>query len=152
MDEDIDLKAEIKRLIVERTCEWCDKTYDAPLRRVLACRKVQCVGYVLKHRRYWRLCELCVSCSKSGMSFEKWIFPMIHQIMPEHESLTAILDVQPMMEEIMSMNVFARALRPQLLSLDYVCGPTGRWERTVRHTTHPGVPLEGPVVLKAKDA
>ena len=91
-------------LIVQQTCEWCGGTidyHDYKGQRRLAPAEWRCwkVGHT-KHWKAWRICSSCRAKERAGSGgslgdFSRWIFPVI-ALMPEHESLSALMEVQPM--------------------------------------------------------
>jgi len=118
MDEYVNPLAELERLIVERTCEWCDRVYEKSLTFHFLPRVIKRSGYTVMHRKYWRVCEYC----QSGMAFDKWVFPVI-QNMPEHMSLEAIMQVQPM--AVHNPHELALPLDVDMVMLDYEITPEG---------------------------
>lgn len=99
--DEVDPKYLVDWLVIQHTCEWCGGTIDHPrnangdvymLAPKWRCREIKRNGYTSKHWKYWRVCFKCGT--KEG--FEKWVFPVIATIMPEHMSLDAIMQVQPM--------------------------------------------------------
>lgn len=130
-------------LIVQHTCEWCGGTIDHPcnangdvylLPPKWRCREVKRNGYTSKHWKYWRICSTCNAKDFAG--FSKWIFPVIKSIMPEHESLSAIMAVQPMGQP-----------SGEIMYMDYIHGPDRR-EGQVRGRTQDCVMIDdaGPAV------
>lgn len=138
VDEPVDPRAELERLIVDCTCEWCGETRwsleaarsaDAPVgRRVTdverqwCCRKVKSNGYVSTHWRVWRVCW---SCRVNGPQFDKWIFPVIANMQP-NGLLEQLVQVQPMNQPV-----------PQVLYMDFVVGPEGVRVRPNLPERHP---------------
>jgi len=93
MDEYINPKAELERYIIERTCEWCDRTFSEALAYCFAQRQVAQKGYLLKHSKRWRICSYC-SLGRS-FTFDSWIFPAITSML-DGGSMADLLSVQPM--------------------------------------------------------
>lgn len=119
LDEYINPLAELERLIVENTCEWCHETKPPQLtdsgksivfvQRRWLCRKEDRPGYRSKHWRHWLVCDACAS----NIHFDKWIFPVIAN-MPQHNLMEQLVAVQPM-----------QMPAPQVLYMDFVVGPQG---------------------------
>lgn len=107
-------------LIVQHTCEWCGGNidwYDPDGRATVPkamwrCREVKHGGWTSKHWKHWRVCS---QCHHDFGNFSRWIFPVIKSVMPEHMSLDAIMQVQPMGQpagEIMYMDYIRRVAPP----------------------------------------
>lgn len=129
-DENIDPRAELERLIVESTCEWCgeigfrqrdddnppDKAYATIIKRAWLCRVDRKGGYISRHSRFWRVCDTCffLAGSKRALGdFSKWIFPVIGTY-TGRMMMQSIVEVQPM-----------ELPAPQVFYLDYLVTPKG---------------------------
>lgn len=114
--DDINPLAELERLIVDNTCEWCGETKLPQLtesgksivfiQRSWLCREEKRGGYTSKHYRYWRVCDTCACQNK--LRFDKWIFPVIAN-MPQANLMEQLVAVQPMQHPA-----------PQVMYMDYV--------------------------------
>lgn len=122
-DEQVDPRAELERLIVDNTCEWCGETKLPELtdsgksivyvQRLWLCRELDLPGYKSKHYRYWRVCDVCQQKRLWG-HFDKFIFPVIKNMPPMQGLMEQLVAVQPMAQPA-----------PQVLYLDYIVGPEG---------------------------
>lgn len=123
IDEPLDPRAELERLIVDNTCEWCGDTKLPQLtdsgksivyvQRLWLCRELDLPGYKSKHYRYWRVCDTCQQKRLWG-HFDKFIFPVIKNMPPMQGLMEQLVAVQPMQQPA-----------PHVLYLDYVIGPEG---------------------------
>lgn len=121
-DEQVDPRAELERLIVDNTCEWCDETKLPQLtdsgksivyiQRAWLCREQKQGGYTSKHWRFWRVCDQCACQGK--LRFDKWIFPVIANMPPMQGLMEQLVAVQPMQQPA-----------PQVLYMDFIVGPEG---------------------------
>jgi hypothetical protein len=131
--EDFDPRAELERLIVSCTCEWCGQTHwaqEAGTGRWVTdvesgwfCREQKGNGYTSKHWRVWRVCFSC----RHSSSFAKWVFPVIAN-MPEVDIMQALVSIQPM-----------QVPAAQVFYMDLVVGP-----RPPGRRRHVGVDLAAP--------
>lgn len=119
-DKQVDPRAELERLIVDNTCEWCGDTKLPQLtasgsivyiQRAWLCREQKQRGYTSKHWRMWRVCDRCAW--QGSLRFDKWIFPVIAN-MPTENLMEQLIAVQPM-----------QAPPPQLLYMDLLIVPQG---------------------------
>ena len=118
--EEVDPKYLVDWLVIQHTCEWCDgdieafgpdeNTVIAPQRK-WRCREVKKNGYVSKHWKHWLICRRCAA----PRDFARWVFPIIRTVMPEHEALSAIMEVQPM-----------NAPAGEIMYMDFIHGPDRR--------------------------
>lgn len=125
--DDINPLAELERLIVDNTCEWCGETKLPQLtdsgksiifvQRMWLCRELDLPGYKSKHYRYWRVCDTCQQKRLWG-HFDKFIFPVIKNMPPMQGLMEQLVAVQPMAQPA-----------PHVLYLDYVVGPEGARRR-----------------------
>ena len=133
VDEPVDPRAELERLIVDCTCEWCGETrwsleaggtgrMVTDVERQWCCRKVKSKGYVSTHWRVWRVCWFC---RVNGPQFDKWIFPVIANMQP-NGLMEQLVAVQPMQAPV-----------PQVLYMDFVVGPEGVRVRPNLPERHP---------------
>jgi hypothetical protein len=102
--------AELERLIVDNTCEWCGETKLFPLDSILGrnkhliavaphwcCLEEKKNGYTSKHWKVWRVCAACRSGgTRFGTWFGRWASPVIAASMPPHDLVSQFLQVQPM--------------------------------------------------------
>lgn len=117
-DEQVDPRAELERLIVDNTCEWCGETklpqltdsgkYIVFVQRSWLCRELDLPGYKSRHYRYWRVCDSCRQKRLWGQ-FDKFIFPVIANMPPMQGLMEQLVAVQPMAQPA-----------PQVLYMDYV--------------------------------
>jgi|OpeIllAssembly_1097287.scaffolds.fasta_scaffold220828_2 hypothetical protein len=130
IDEPLDPLAELERLIVDNTCQWCGETKLPQLtdsgktivyvRRLWLCREEAKPGYKSKHWRYWRVCDTCQQKHLWG-GFDKWIFPVIAN-MPQHNLMEQLVAVQPMAQPA-----------PQVMYMDFVYADAERVRLPERH-------------------
>lgn len=120
--EEVDPKYLVDWLVIQHTCEWCDgdivdfngelkhgELNHAPVtQRQWRCREVKKNGYVSKHWKHWLICRRCAA----PHDFGRWVFPIIRTVMPEHEALSAIMEVQPM-----------NAPAGEIMYMDFIHGP-----------------------------
>ena len=130
-----DPQAYVDWLVVQQTCEWCGDTiqhYAPDGQRLVPkaewrCWVVKKGGYTSKHWKHWRICSTCHT--KDPAQFGRWIFPIIATL-PEHESLSALVQVQPM-----------NAPAGEIMYMDFIYGPDER-EGGVRGRRRHGVVLD----------
>ena len=131
---EVDPKYLVAWLVIQHTCEWCDGDIEVFLdedtaitpRREWRCREVKKNGYVSKHWKHWLLCRRCAA----PRDFARWVFPIIKNVMPEHEALSAIMEVQPMSQpnaEVFYMDIVG----DRRLDHDVLDGPRGQREHGV---------------------
>lgn len=122
-------------LIVQHICEWCGENIDdcdlvtgkpqTPQRQWLE-RKLDHkdkdgrVIYTSSHWKNWLVCRQCHSWN----GFTRWIFPVIKNVMPEHESLSSIMQCQPM--AMPAAQIFYVDVK---YSQDMIDAVKGQWDR-----------------------
>jgi hypothetical protein len=127
LDLDLDLNpaAELERLIIDCTCEWCGQTHWVNTASTVSsgritdvvrgwfCRKQRRNGYVSRHWRMWRVCNACRRVGVGLGTFDRWVFPVITN-MDYSILVDQIIDIQPM-----------QLPAAQIMYMDLVVGPAG---------------------------
>lgn len=140
-DLNLDPRAELERLIVDCTCDWCGKSFPAgwdeehrlwvpSVTQEWRVRVEQKPGYISKMYAYWRICAGCRLGDE--YSFSKWVFPIIKSMPVQHDLLEQLIQVQPMpvpAGEILYMDSITRVCDHR------EAHPEGRFER-VRRQAH----------------
>lgn len=113
LDDLIDPRAYLERLIVDNTCEVCGETFGqttvyeekqpvryAPIvKRVWMTYVTKKGGYKLKHAKWWKLCPSCMTKGNERedlLGFARMIFPIIKTMATQPDLIDQLIPVQPM--------------------------------------------------------
>ena len=133
VDDSVNPQVLVDWLVEQHRCEWCGDTISTPVnangdsympQAEWRCWEVKRGGYTSKHWKH--ICSTCNTKDRGG--FGRRVFPIIKEIMPEHESLSAIMAVQPV-----------NAPAGEIMYMDYIHGPPRGRPRDTAMYVHEGV-------------